>query len=233
MFCCCCCCSRSANEYSFDAVFPPEAGQSEVNEGTAKPHIAELLEGINVTVFAYGGTGELGLGLNLSLSLSLSLVRVANRRSNTSSQPITAADLGMCGVGSSALRACCVPDPPPPPPHSFRSKLASRLLSFHTQNNRCGKDAHDDEVGEGGRGSLRRRRRGSFRDRSAVPRRALPPVERAEAGSGQEDETETWSVRVGYLQVRFGAGATGLACLAWVCRGMRCLFSGTIVLWWR
>ncbi len=25
--------------------------------------------------------------------------------------------------------------------------------------------------------------------------------ERAEAGSGQEDEMETWSVRVGYLQV--------------------------------
>ncbi len=48
----------SANEYSFDAVFPPEAGQSEVYEGTAKPHIAELLEGINVTVFAYGATGK-------------------------------------------------------------------------------------------------------------------------------------------------------------------------------
>lgn len=48
----------SANEYSFDAVFPPEAGQSEVYEGTAKPHISELLEGINVTVFAYGATGE-------------------------------------------------------------------------------------------------------------------------------------------------------------------------------
>lgn len=47
------------NEYSFDAVFPPEAGQSEVYEGTAKPHISELLEGINVTVFAYGATGEL------------------------------------------------------------------------------------------------------------------------------------------------------------------------------
>lgn len=48
----------SVNEYSFDAVFPPEAGQSEVYEGTAKPHISELLEGINVTVFAYGATGE-------------------------------------------------------------------------------------------------------------------------------------------------------------------------------
>lgn len=51
----------SANEYSFDAVFPPEAGQSEVYEGTAKPHISELLEGINVTVFAYGATGESSL----------------------------------------------------------------------------------------------------------------------------------------------------------------------------
>lgn len=47
----------SANEYSFDAVFPPEAGQAEVYEGTARPHITELLEGINVTVFAYGATG--------------------------------------------------------------------------------------------------------------------------------------------------------------------------------
>lgn len=28
--------------------------------------------------------------------------------------------------------------------------------------------------------------------------------ERAEAGSGQEDDTETWSVRVGYLQVGVG-----------------------------
>ena len=27
--------------------------------------------------------------------------------------------------------------------------------------------------------------------------------ERAEAGSGNEDETETWNVRVGYLQVNF------------------------------
>ena len=49
----------SANEYSFDAVFPPEAGQAEVYEGTAKPHISELFEGINVTVFAYGATGRL------------------------------------------------------------------------------------------------------------------------------------------------------------------------------
>lgn len=52
----------SVNEYSFDAVFSPEAGQSEVYEGTAKPHISELLEGINVTVFAYGATGELFRG---------------------------------------------------------------------------------------------------------------------------------------------------------------------------
>lgn len=53
------CPQGSANEYSFDAVFPPEAGQSEVYQGTAKPHISELLEGINVTVFAYGATGQL------------------------------------------------------------------------------------------------------------------------------------------------------------------------------
>lgn len=40
-------------------MFPPEAGQSEVYEGTAKPHIPALLEGIDVTVFAYGATGEI------------------------------------------------------------------------------------------------------------------------------------------------------------------------------
>lgn len=47
----------SMNEYTFDAAFPPEAGQSEVYDGTARPYISELLEGINVTVFAYGATG--------------------------------------------------------------------------------------------------------------------------------------------------------------------------------
>lgn len=45
------------NEYTFDAAFPPEAGQAEVYESTAKPYISEILEGINVTVFAYGATG--------------------------------------------------------------------------------------------------------------------------------------------------------------------------------
>lgn len=45
------------NEYTFDAAFPPEAGQAEVYQSTAKPYISEILEGINVTVFAYGATG--------------------------------------------------------------------------------------------------------------------------------------------------------------------------------
>ncbi|CAN0252188.1 unnamed protein product, partial [Discosporangium mesarthrocarpum] len=47
----------SINEYTFDNVFPPEASQATVYEGTARPFIADLINGINVTVFAYGATG--------------------------------------------------------------------------------------------------------------------------------------------------------------------------------
>ncbi|CAM9707501.1 unnamed protein product, partial [Choristocarpus tenellus] len=47
----------SVNEYTFDHVFPPETSQSTVYEKTAKPFITDLLNGINVTVFAYGATG--------------------------------------------------------------------------------------------------------------------------------------------------------------------------------
>ncbi|CAM9706724.1 unnamed protein product [Ectocarpus sp. 4 AP-2014] len=113
----------SANEYSFDAVFPPDAGQSEVYEGTAKPHISELLEGINVTVFAYGATGA---GKTHTMMGSERVVGVRAGDEPTEVSGIV--------------------------PQSLVELF--RLLAA-----------------------------------------------RAEVGSGQEDEAETWSVRVGYLQV--------------------------------
>ncbi|CAM9177760.1 unnamed protein product [Scytosiphon promiscuus] len=113
----------SVNEYSFDAVFPPEAGQSEVYEGTAKPHISELLEGINVTVFAYGATGA---GKTHTMMGS---ERVVGTRDEDGTAEVS-------GIVPQSLVELF------------------RLLD-----------------------------------------------ERAEAGSGREDETESWSVRVGYLQV--------------------------------
>ncbi|CAM9958759.1 unnamed protein product, partial [Laminaria digitata] len=113
----------SANEYSFDAVFPPEAGQSEVYEGTAKPHISELFEGINVTVFAYGATGA---GKTHTMMGSERVVGVRG------------------GSGHEEVSGIV--------PQSLVELF--RLLN-----------------------------------------------ERMEAGSGREDETETWAVRVGYLQV--------------------------------
>ncbi|CAM9642672.1 unnamed protein product [Ectocarpus sp. 8 AP-2014] len=113
----------SANEYSFDAVFPPDAGQSEVYEGTAKPHISELLEGINVTVFAYGATGA-GKTHTMMGSERVFGVRAGDEPTEVS------------GIVPQSLVELF------------------RLLAA-----------------------------------------------RAEVGSGQEDEAETWSVRVGYLQV--------------------------------
>ncbi|CAM9396718.1 unnamed protein product, partial [Hapterophycus canaliculatus] len=113
----------SVNEYSFDAVFPPEAGQSEVYEGTAKPHISELLEGINVTVFAYGATGA---GKTHTMMGS---ERVVGTRDEDGTAEVS-------GIVPQSLVELF------------------RLLD-----------------------------------------------ERAETESGQDDETETWNVRVGYLQV--------------------------------
>jgi Kinesin motor domain len=45
------------NEYTFDCAFDSEATQAEVYEETAKPYICDVLDGLNVTVFAYGATG--------------------------------------------------------------------------------------------------------------------------------------------------------------------------------
>lgn len=47
----------SSNEYAFDAAFDADASQAQVFEQTAKPHIPAVLDGYNVTVFAYGATG--------------------------------------------------------------------------------------------------------------------------------------------------------------------------------
>lgn len=47
----------SSNEYAFDAAFDADATQAQVFEKTAKPHIPAVLDGYNVTVFAYGATG--------------------------------------------------------------------------------------------------------------------------------------------------------------------------------
>jgi hypothetical protein len=47
----------SLNEYGFDAAFDSSSAQIEIYEKTAKPYIPTLLEGYNVTVFAYGATG--------------------------------------------------------------------------------------------------------------------------------------------------------------------------------
>lgn len=47
----------SCNEYAFDAAFDERSTQREVYETTTKPFMAKLVEGYNVTVFAYGATG--------------------------------------------------------------------------------------------------------------------------------------------------------------------------------
>jgi kinesin family protein 18/19 len=47
----------SINEYGYDVVFDESSAQHQVFEKTAKPYISRLLDGQNVTVFAYGATG--------------------------------------------------------------------------------------------------------------------------------------------------------------------------------
>lgn len=45
------------NEYEYDVVFDEKATQQEIYEKTAKSYIPKLINGQNVTVFAYGATG--------------------------------------------------------------------------------------------------------------------------------------------------------------------------------
>lgn len=47
----------SINEYGYDVVFDESSTQHAVFEKTAKPYVSRLLDGQNVTVFAYGATG--------------------------------------------------------------------------------------------------------------------------------------------------------------------------------
>lgn len=47
----------SLNEYGFDVAFDHDSSQTEVYAQTAKPYISSVIEGYNVTVFAYGATG--------------------------------------------------------------------------------------------------------------------------------------------------------------------------------
>jgi hypothetical protein len=53
----------SVNEYAFDAAFDDGASQGEVYEATAKRHVTSVLDGRNVTVFAYGEACTRGAGL--------------------------------------------------------------------------------------------------------------------------------------------------------------------------
>ena len=48
----------SVNEYCFDAAFDSHCTQIEIYEKTAKKFIPNLIDGYNVTVFAYGATGK-------------------------------------------------------------------------------------------------------------------------------------------------------------------------------
>jgi kinesin family protein 18/19 len=45
------------SEYAFDAAFDERSTQRQVYEITTKPYLKNLIDGYNVTVFAYGATG--------------------------------------------------------------------------------------------------------------------------------------------------------------------------------
>jgi hypothetical protein len=45
------------NDYCFDVAFDDNSTQSEVYEKTTKKFIPNVVNGLNVTVFAYGATG--------------------------------------------------------------------------------------------------------------------------------------------------------------------------------
>ena len=45
------------SEYAFDASFDERSTQRQVYETTTKPYLKNLIDGYNVTVFAYGATG--------------------------------------------------------------------------------------------------------------------------------------------------------------------------------
>ena len=45
------------SEYGFDAALDQDCSQEDVYDSTLRPFVPNLLEGLNVTVFAYGATG--------------------------------------------------------------------------------------------------------------------------------------------------------------------------------
>jgi len=49
---------QTEKEFTFDGIFPEETTQAELYQKTARPLVAELLKGKNVTVMAYGQTGS-------------------------------------------------------------------------------------------------------------------------------------------------------------------------------
>jgi hypothetical protein len=49
--------AASDAEFAFDAVFDEHTSQAEVYNRSAKPYLAKLILGENVTIFAYGATG--------------------------------------------------------------------------------------------------------------------------------------------------------------------------------
>ena len=62
----------SVNEYCFDSVFDTSSTQYEVYEKTTKRFVADVVDGYNVTVFAYGATGALPMSIVYLSSIMLS-----------------------------------------------------------------------------------------------------------------------------------------------------------------
>jgi hypothetical protein len=50
-------CDEAANSFQFDRVFGPDSTQEEVFDDTATLIIADVMDGYNATIFAYGQTG--------------------------------------------------------------------------------------------------------------------------------------------------------------------------------
>ena len=48
----------SLHEYTFDAAFGSTSTQQEIYQATTKPFMKQVIDGFNVTVFAYGATGS-------------------------------------------------------------------------------------------------------------------------------------------------------------------------------
>ena len=60
--------ATSEFEFAFDAVFDEHESQTEVYNRSAKPYVSKIMQGENVTIFAYGATGA---GISSSYSFIL------------------------------------------------------------------------------------------------------------------------------------------------------------------